>query len=341
MNMPKDYACDYSVVIPVYNEVDNLRPLLNLLLPVLQQLGSHEIIVVDDGSTDGSGELLQEIHVEHPDIFKLIAFRRNLGKSAALDAGFRVTRGRFIVMMDADLQDQPTEITHLVEKLHKDKLDVVSGWKVNRQDPLNKTLPSRLFNWSLKKTFMVEVHDFNCGLKLMRAECIQSLILYGQLHRYMLVLLAHQGFSIGEAPVHHAKRLSGVSKYGWWRFLEGFMDLITIYFLTRYLRSPLYFFGSYALFFLLAAIAIGGFFLSMHIYAIYSGFRLGMLSEHPLWLLSPVTLLISIIFFFFGLLGQMIIHLHLYQNHQPHVRLTLGLNPPSSSPATPVTNGPD
>ncbi|MEO5331551.1 MAG: glycosyltransferase family 2 protein [Magnetococcus sp. YQC-5] len=323
---------EFSVVIPVFNEVDNLRPLLDQLAPVLTGMGTHEILFVDDGSTDGSRAVLESLHLEHPNVIKLIVFRRNLGKSAALDVGFHAARGRFIVMMDADLQDQPQEIPRLVEKLQQDKLDVVSGWKQNRQDPLDKTIPSRLFNWSLRKIFKVEVHDFNCGLKVMRAECAQSLILYGQLHRYMLILLANHGFLVGEVPVSHAQRVAGVSKYGWWRFLEGLMDLITIFFLTRYLKSPLYFFGIYALLILLFSVVIGGYFVTLHFQARITGDPAGLLSNHPLWLISPVLFLASLIFFFFGLLGQMMLHFHVNRHAPTHICFTRGLDSSRISP---------
>lgn len=298
-----------SVVTPIFNEVETLPLLTQRLMQVLPALGSWEIIFINDGSTDGSRECLSQLCSQHPDHLRAIHLRRNLGKSAALELGFSHASGELIVMMDGDLQDQPEEIPKLLAELQREDLDVVTGWKKNRHDPLSKTLPSRLFNRVVRRLSGLEIHDFNCGLKVMRRHCTAHLNLYGQLHRYMLVLLAHQGFRVGEVAVEHAPRRFGHSKYGTRRMFAGMMDLLTVYFLTRYLQSPLYFFGFYGLISLILSLVWGGFFIGMHFVSVVMDFPAGYLEHHPLWMLSGMMLVVSLIFFSFGLIGELTFHL--------------------------------
>lgn len=239
---------EISIVIPLCNEADTLQPLYEQIEATVgaNELGAFEVIFVDDGSTDESWATLEGLKAAHPETIKALRFRRNLGKAAALSAGFKITRGKIILTMDADLQDEPAEIPRFLEKL-TEGYDCVSGWKQLRKDPLGKTLPSRVFNTATRIASGVKIHDFNCGFKAYRAEAIHSIEIYGELHRYIPVLLAAEGFTTTEIPVEHHRRTYGVSKYGWKRLFKGGLDLITVVVLTRYLKRPGHFFGGLGL----------------------------------------------------------------------------------------------
>lgn len=237
-----------SVVIPLHNEEETLRPLYEKLAPVLENEapGGWEILFIDDGSTDGSHAEIQALREARPAAITSLHFRRNQGKAAALQAGFEEGRGEIIVTMDADLQDDPAEIPAFLRKI-EEGYDCVSGWKQLRQDPIGKTLPSRLFNWATRLVSGVPLHDFNCGFKAYRREALEDIRLYGELHRYIPVLLNAGGHTIAEIPVAHHRRTHGNSKYGWKRLLKGGLDLITVVVLTRYLKRPGHFFGGFGL----------------------------------------------------------------------------------------------
>ncbi len=237
-----------SFVIPLFNEEATLRPLFESIAAVVGEkaLGPYEVVFIDDGSTDGSWDKIKGLKDDHPGIVKALRFRRNLGKAAALSAGFKEVTGEIVVTMDADMQDEPSEVPGFIEKLNEG-YEVVSGWKQLRQDPLSKTLPSRVFNWATRVASGVSLHDFNCGFKAYRAEAVWNLDLYGELHRYIPVLLDANGYSVTEIPVEHHRRTAGVSKYGWKRLFKGGLDLITVLVLTRYLRRPGHFFGGLGL----------------------------------------------------------------------------------------------
>ena len=236
------------IVIPLCNEEATLTPLFEQIAATVEanSIGGFEVIFIDDGSTDTSWEVIERLKQAHPEQVAALRFRRNHGKAAALSAGFTQARGDIIITMDADLQDEPAEIPHFLEKLD-DGYDCVSGWKQLRQDPLGKTLPSRFFNAATRATSGVKIHDFNCGFKAYRAEAIHSIELYGELHRYIPVLLAAEGFTTTEIPVEHHRRTHGVSKYGWKRLFKGALDLITVVVLTRYLKRPGHFFGGFGM----------------------------------------------------------------------------------------------
>ncbi len=248
-----------SFVIPLYNEAPSLHELKAALDAASPPQAAAELIFVDDGSTDGSLEILRGFHAAEPARVRVLSFRRNQGKSAALAAAFQVARGDIVVTLDADLQDDPAEVPQLLQALDAGA-DLVCGWKRERRDPWTKRLPSWLFNRVTGRLSGLRLHDFNTGLKAYRAEVVQNLNIYGELHRFIPVLAAWEGFQVQEIPVRHHARKYGTSKFGAQRFMHGFFDLITVMFLTRRGRSPLYFFGALALLFLLAGLAIDGVF---------------------------------------------------------------------------------
>ena len=234
-----------SVVVPVYNEEESLRELVAGILKSEEHVGRVEIILVDDGSTDDSAATIKEMCQSDKRI-RLICLLGNQGKAAALQAGFLEARGEMVITMDADLQDDPSEIPRFLAKLDEG-YDVVSGWKVERFDPWHKTGPSKIFNFVVRRLFGIGLHDFNCGFKAYRRSMLKNLHLYGELHRYIPVLLGPYGARITEIPVSHHPRRHGQSKYGCGRLFKGFLDLVTVLVITRFLKRPLHFFGGLGL----------------------------------------------------------------------------------------------
>jgi len=230
-----------SAVVPLYNEEESLPELHQQLSRHLAGLGAYEIIFIDDGSDDGSLDALQRLHAADPHL-RVYSFRKNCGKSAALNLGFQSARGRYVVTLDADLQDDPAEIPNLIAKL-EEGYDLVSGWKKKRHDPPSKTIPSKLFNFVTGKVSGLRIHDFNCGLKVYRREVVRKLPVYGELHRFLPALAHWEGFRVGELPVKHHARKYGRTKFGASRFLNGFLDLISVLLLSRYLKKPMHLFG--------------------------------------------------------------------------------------------------
>jgi glycosyltransferase involved in cell wall biosynthesis len=288
-----------SVVIPVYNEVDSLKELHVQLTQSLSVFEFYEILFIDDGSTDGSLNLVKELSNTDGHI-NLIQFHRNYGKSAALAEGFKYAEGDYIVTMDADLQDDPAEIPNLVAKL-EDGFDLVSGWKKDRKDPFSKTLPSKLFNFVTRIFTGVKIHDFNCGLKIYRQSVVKTIDIYGGRHRYIPALAGQKKFKIAEIIVHHRPRLHGVTKYGGARLFHGLFDLISILFLAKYTQSPLYFFGQIGLFTFLTGLAID-------FYVLYLKYFLNEpFAKHmALLMLGVLIIVVGIQFFSIGLVGEMI-----------------------------------
>jgi len=288
-----------SVVIPLYNEAESLAELHRKLAAVVQELGMPaEFIFVDDGSTDGSFSVLQELRAGDPRV-AILQFRRNYGKSAALAEGFARARGRYVVTMDADLQDEPAEIPRLIERLEQG-YDLVSGWKKKRYDPFIKRMSSKLFNKVTGMFTGVQLHDINCGLKIYRQEVVKAIRIYGQRHRFLPVLAHQHGFRIGELVVQHHPRKYGKSKFGPSRFLSGFLDLITLLFLSRYTKRPLHLFGGTGLLFFLAGLVISLFLTYERI------FSQKYLTNRPLLFLGILLIIIGIQFISIGLLGEMI-----------------------------------
>lgn len=290
-----------SVVIPLCNEAPTLEPLFLKIKEVFEaeSLGAYECIFIDDGSTDDSWNVVSGLKTAYPEQVHGIRFRRNYGKAEALSAGFVEAKGKIIISMDADLQDEPAEIPAFLNKL-KEGYDCVSGWKQLRDDPLGKTLPSRVFNWCTRITSGVQIHDFNCGFKAYEADAIRSVDLYGELHRYIPVLLASDGYKITEIPVEHHRRTFGVSKYGWKRLLKGGLDLITVMVITRYLKRPGHFFGGFGL----LSAALGFMVLSwLSIQKILFGLGIG---NRPLFFLGILLLLLGVQLISTGLIGELI-----------------------------------
>jgi glycosyltransferase involved in cell wall biosynthesis len=291
-------AVEITALIPVYNEAENLKPLLEKLTSDLKALGkSYEILVVDDGSTDDTLEALRLLHGSIPHL-RAIVFRRNYGKSAALSVGFGAARGRFVVTLDGDLQDDSAEIGGLIQKL-SEGYDLVSGWKQKRKDPVSKTIPSKLFNAVTSSMTGVKLHDMNCGLKAYRAEVVKTIQLRGELHRFIPVLAHWNGFRVGEMRTVHHPRLHGKTKFGPARFLNGFLDLLAVMFLNTSSRRPLHLFGRIGVFFALvgAAITIG---FSWR-WVLGEGLRL-----RPALLFGAVLIILGIQFISMGFLGELI-----------------------------------
>lgn len=236
----------WSIVVPVYNEEESLPELYRRIASVAEKQGSDfEVIMIDDGSSDKSWSVIQSLFNENPQVHG-IKLRRNFGKAAALSAGFEAACGDLVFTMDADLQDDPAEIPNLIAKLDEG-FDVISGWKKIRHDPWHKVGPSRVFNWLISKLTKVELHDHNCGLKAYRSEVLKEVYLYGEMHRFVPVLAAARGFKVSEVVIQHQPRVHGVSKYGFERFVKGFLDLLTVYFLTGYGNRPQHLLGTIGL----------------------------------------------------------------------------------------------
>lgn len=296
---PAVQSLEISVLVPVLNEAATVLELAERVARVLGELGlSFEVVFVDDGSRDGTAAEVRAAHERDPRV-KLVRLRRNFGKAAALSAGFDFSHGRLIITMDGDLQDDPSEIPRLLEELEREDLDLVSGWKRQRRDPVRKRLPSKLFNWVTRRLAGIALHDFNSGFKVYRREVLEQIAVYGELHRYIPVLASRRGFAVGEVPVTHHPRRHGVSKYGWDRFYKGLLDLITVLFITRYTRRPLHLFGAVGLVFLAA-----GFGINLYLAILWLGGS--TLSQRPLLLLGVLLMLLGIQVLTTGLLGEMI-----------------------------------
>lgn len=296
---PEAAAIEVSVLVPVLDEAATVEEMASRVAASLDALGrSFEIVFIDDGSRDGTAQRVREARARDPRV-KLVRLRRNFGKAAALCAGFDHCTGEMVITMDGDLQDDPDEIPRLLEHLEQRDLDLVSGWKRKRRDPASKTLPSRLFNWVLRHLAKVDLHDFNCGFKAYRREVLEEIAVYGELHRFIPVLASRRGFSVGEIEVTHHPRRFGTSKYGWDRLYKGFLDLITVLFITKYTRRPLHLFGAFGLAFLAAGVGING-------YLAYTWFAGESLSNRPLLLLGILLMLLGIQILTTGLIGEMI-----------------------------------
>ena len=297
-NLPPQWP-DLSVVIPLFNEEESLRELHQQLRATVSRMNlRYEFIFIDDGSTDHSFQVLRDLKRVDKHV-KIIRFRRNYGKSAALSVGFEKAQGTIVITMDADLQDDPGEIPSLKRRI-EEGFDLVSGWKKKRKDPLSKTIPSRFFNFVTGLLTGIKIHDFNCGLKAYRREVVKTVKIYGELHRYVPVLAHWDGFKVGEMVVQHRARRYGKSKFGIGRFWHGFLDLLTALFTTRYLRRPLHLFGVWGLVAVFVGLVIDGW-LAVEWYL-----GLTSLGNRPLFLGGILCIIVGIQFISIGLLGEMI-----------------------------------
>jgi len=291
---------DISVVIPLFNEVESLPELHRRVVDSLEGSGmTFEVLFVDDGSRDGSFEAIRRLR-ERDERVRAIRFRRNYGKSAALAAGFESVRGNVVVTMDADLQDDPAEVPGMISLL-EEGFDLVSGWKKDRKDPLSKRVPSKLFNRVTAIVSGLRIHDFNCGLKAYRRDVVETIPVYGELHRYLPVLAHWAGFRVTETPVLHHPRKHGSSKFGLGRFTHGFFDLLTVYFVSNYTRRPLHLFGSFGL------LSFGaGFAIALYLTWLWlSGVGIG---TRPLLLFSVLLMVLGIQLVSMGLIAEMLAH---------------------------------
>ncbi|HDH81565.1 MAG TPA: glycosyltransferase [Thermoplasmatales archaeon] len=290
---------DYSIVIPVYNEEENIAPLYEKIASVMKNMGEYEIIFIDDGSTDGTFKKIKKLN-EKDGAVRCIRFRRNFGKTAALTAGFERAEGDVIITMDGDMQNDPEDIPSLVKML--EKYDAVSGWRYSRKDPwLRKKLPSRISNAISRWITGLNLHDFNCALKAYKKEALKDIELYGDMHRYIPAVLAWKGYKVGEIKVRHHERKHGKSKYGARRFLRGFFDLINFKFWADYSTRPLHFFGGIG-----SALLASGFFIDLYL-VLLKIFYGETLSNRPLLLLGILLMILGLQIVFFGFLAEIMI----------------------------------
>lgn len=292
-----------SVVVPLLNEAESLPELSQWIARVMagEQL-SYEVIFVDDGSSDGSWEVIQTLSAQNPNI-KGIRFRRNYGKSAALNEGFKASQGEVVITMDADLQDSPDEIPALYKMIRQDGYDLVSGWKKKRYDnKLTKNLPSKLFNAATRSMSKIKLHDFNCGLKAYHFKVVKSIEVYGEMHRYIPVLAQWAGFrKFGEKTVEHRARKYGVTKFGWSRFINGFLDLISIFFVGKFGKRPMHFFGLWG-----TAVFFAGLCIWIYLAAEKFMYQRYHMTERPVFYVGIISIVIGTQLFLAGFLGELI-----------------------------------
>ena len=299
---------DISVIVPLYNETESLPELAAWIRRVMEANGyTYEILMVDDGSTDGSWDTVLSLSKENPAIHG-ISFRRNYGKSAALYEGFAAVQGDVVITMDADLQDSPDEIPELYRMVKEDGYDVVSGWKQHRQDnKLTKNLPSKLYNWTARKVTGIKLHDMNCGLKAYKNEVVKSIEVYGEMHRYIPYLAKNAGYGkIGEKPVHHQKRKYGVSKFGLERFVNGFLDLMSLWFLSKFGKKPMHFFGTTGILMFLVGFVMTVWIIAAKLIHQAQGVRFRAVTDQPLFYLALLAVVLGAMFFLAGFLGEMV-----------------------------------
>lgn len=298
---------DISIIIPAYNEKESLSELTKWIDDVMTREGfSYEVFIVDDGSEDGSWEEILRINKINPAI-KGASFRRNYGKSAALHTGFQYVKGEVVVTMDADLQDSPEEIKEMRRMILEEGYDLISGWKKKRYDPITKTIPTKLYNWATRKMSGIYLHDFNCGLKAYKNEVIKNIEVYGEMHRYIPVIAKWKGFKkIGEKVVQHQARKYGTSKFGIERFLNGFLDLMSITFVGKFGKKPMHFFGSIG-----TLMFVLGFFISLFIgahkiYCLTQKIEAPLVTDRPFFYIALVCMILGTQLFLAGFLAEML-----------------------------------
>jgi glycosyltransferase involved in cell wall biosynthesis len=298
---------DISVIVPLIDEEESLPELAAWIERVMTANNfSYEVLMMDDGSTDKSWDVITSLHAHNPSI-KGIRFRRNYGKSAALNVGFQEAVGEVVITMDADLQDSPDEIPELYRLVMSEGYDLVSGWKKKRYDPLSKTIPTKLFNYATRKMSGLDLHDFNCGLKSYRKEVVKSIEVYNEMHRYIPVIAKWAGYrKIGEKEVQHRERKYGSTKFGLERFVNGFLDLLTIFFVSKFGKKPMHFFGVLGTLSFLGGFFVTVYLISMKVYHSMNHIEHRGVTEQPLFYLALVASIIGVQLFLAGFIGEMI-----------------------------------
>lgn len=305
--LSKTDKIDLSVVVPLYNEEESLGELTAWIVKVANELQvSYEIIMVDDGSNDDSWNVVRRLSESNPCV-KGIRFRRNYGKSAALHCGFLQAVGDVVVTMDADLQDSPDEIPELMRMIREEGYDMVSGWKKKRFDPPGKTIPSRIFNYTARKVSGIRLHDFNCGLKAYKNEVVKSIEVYGEMHRYIPILAKRAGFNkIGEKIVHHRERKYGVTKFGLERFVRGFLDLMSIMFISRFGNRPMHLFGSLGTLTFIAGFLAALWLGLRKLWFVYQGIEAPLVTNSPYFYISLTCMILGTQLFMAGFIAELV-----------------------------------
>lgn len=308
---------DISVVVPLYNEAESLPELIDWNRRVMEANNfSFEIILIDDGSNDNSWEVIEQ-HQQQLSFVKGIKFRRNYGKSAALNVGFAAAEGEVVITMDADLQDSPDEIPELYRRIKEEKFDLISGWKKKRHDPLSKTIPTKLFNAATRKmSGIYNLHDFNCGLKAYRKDVIKNIEVYGEMHRYIPVLAKWAGFKhIGEQVVEHRARKYGVTKFGMSRFINGFLDLLSIFFVGKFAKRPMHFFGSMGVLSFFAGLVCVIWVIAEKLYHIANNVSYRDVTQQPLFYIALVAIVVGFQLFLTGFVAELVSRNGSERNH--------------------------
>jgi len=316
---------EISVVIPLLNEEESLIELHDWIANVMQSNRYlYEIIFIDDGSTDNSWQIIKQISSKHESV-KGIRFQRNFGKSQALDAGFAIAQGNVVITMDADLQDNPEEIPELYNLITSQNFDLISGWKKKRYDNVvTKNIPSKLFNAVARKTSGLQLHDFNCGLKAYKNEVIKNIKVSGEMHRYIPVLAKNEGYTnIGEKVVQHQARKYGETKFGINRFINGFLDLITISFLSKFGKRPMHFFGLWGTLMFLFGTSLAFYIGAYKLYKVYNGIKIILVTDNPWFYIALTSMILGTLLFLAGFIGELIIR---NKNDEKHYKIKEKLN---------------
>jgi glycosyltransferase involved in cell wall biosynthesis len=298
---------DISVIVPLYNEDESLGELTAWIEKVMNENNfSYEVIMIDDGSNDNSWTVIEELTSKNKNL-KGIKFRRNYGKSAALNVGFEAAKGDVVITMDADLQDSPDEIPGLFQLIKEKQFDIVSGWKKKRYDPIMKTIPSKFFNWTTRKMSGIKLNDFNCGLKAYKLDVVKSIEVYGEMHRYIPVIAKWAGFAkIGEKVVSHRERKYGVTKFGLDRFIKGYLDLISITFVSKFGKRPMHFFGLIGTLIFIVGLFSATWLGIEKLMAVYNGVRAPLVTSSPYFYIAIASMIIGVQLFLSGFIAEMI-----------------------------------
>jgi len=317
---------DLSIVIPLYNEDESLPELTDWIARVMDREGySYEIIFINDGSTDNSWKVIQELSASNSHV-KAISFRRNQGKSAGLNQGFKAASGDVVITMDADLQDSPEEIPELRKMIIDEGFDLVSGWKQKRYDPITKTLPTKLFNAATRKISKIQLNDFNCGLKAYRLEVVHNIEIYGEMHRYIPFLAKNKGFTkIGEKVVQHQARKYGTTKFGLDRFVNGFLDLGTLAIMGKFGRRPMHFFGAAGSLMFVLSVALLAYLGGFKLWAISQGLEARLITENPLFYILLTLTVLGMQLFGVGFIAELLLR-ESTKKHDYTIDATIGLD---------------